>query len=85
MHVDQHLLPAPQVRKEIKLQQERRAVSQPLQQTRLTEDAAGPPSTAEGVPQQISGRILRRVLLFSGLPTLAGVLSLPLFYYLKVG
>ena len=42
------------------------------------------PDTSQAVPQQISERVLRRIILFSGLPTLAGLLSLPLFYYLKV-
>ena len=38
----------------------------------------------EAVPEEISNRILRRILVFAGLPTLLGMLSLPLFYYLKV-
>ena len=38
----------------------------------------------EEVPEEISNRILSRILVFAGLPTFLGMLSLPLFYYLKV-
>jgi hypothetical protein len=38
----------------------------------------------EEVPEEISARILRRIIIFSGIPTFTGFLSLPLFYYLKV-
>ena len=38
----------------------------------------------EEVPEEISNRILRRIIVFAGLPTFLGMLSLPLFYYLKV-
>ena len=38
----------------------------------------------EEVPEEISNRILRRILVFAGLPTFLGMLSLPLFYFLKV-
>ena len=41
-------------------------------------------SDAEAVPEVISQRVLRRVLVFAGLPTVVGVMSLPLFYYLRV-
>ena len=36
------------------------------------------------MPEEISNRILSRILVFAGLPTFLGMLSLPLFYYLKV-
>ena len=49
--------------------------------TFLTEDTA---DDTEEVPEEISNRILRRILIFAGLPTFSGILSLPLFYYLKV-
>ncbi|BDA48155.1 probable protein PAM68, chloroplastic at C-terminar half [Coccomyxa sp. Obi] len=41
-------------------------------------------SADEEVPEEISARVLRRILIFSGIPTFTGFLSLPLFYYLKV-
>lgn len=41
-------------------------------------------STSEEVPEEISERILRRILLFAGVPTFTGFVSLPLFWYLKV-
>ena len=40
-------------------------------------------SSDEEVPEEISARVLRRILIFSGIPTFTGFLSLPLFYYLK--
>lgn len=35
------------------------------------------------VPEQITDRMLQRMILFTGVPVLAGVLLLPGFYYLK--
>lgn len=52
-----------------------------LQPTFLSEDAS---ESEEEVPEEISNRILRRILVFAGIPTFSGILSLPLFYYLKV-
>lgn len=41
-------------------------------------------SEDEEVPEEISARILRRILFFAGVPTFTGFVSLPLFWYLKV-
>ena len=49
--------------------------------TFLSDDASDPD---EEVPEEISNRILSRILIFAGIPTFTGILSLPLFYYLKV-
>ena len=49
--------------------------------TFLSEDTSDP---SEEVPEEISNRILGRILVFAGIPTFTGILSLPLFYYLKV-
>ena len=51
------------------------------QPTFLSEDTSDP---SEEVPEEISNRILQRILVFAGIPTVSGILSLPLFYYLKV-
>lgn len=36
------------------------------------------------VPQQVTDRMLKRILLFSGLPVATGLLLFPFFYFLKV-
>ena len=73
-----------------KQQQQQQQVLQPSQSkpevpvstpTFLTEDTA---DDSEEVPEEISNRILGRILVFAGLPTFFGIMSLPLFYYLKV-
>ncbi|KAL6781478.1 PAM68 [Auxenochlorella protothecoides x Auxenochlorella symbiontica] len=51
--------------------------------------AATPPDEAEdtsrlAVPQEVTDRMLRRILTFAGLPVAVSILFLPLFYFLKV-
>ncbi|KAL6768584.1 PAM68 [Auxenochlorella protothecoides x Auxenochlorella symbiontica] len=48
-----------------------------------------PPDEAEdtsrlAVPQEVTDRMLRRILTFAGLPVAVSILFLPLFYFLKV-
>lgn len=42
------------------------------------------PGPRQEVPSAVNDRILKRILVFSGIPTVTGFLLLPLFYYLKV-
>jgi hypothetical protein len=37
------------------------------------------------MPQQVTDRMLKRILLFSGLPVFGGIMLFPFFYFLKVG
>eukprot|EP01023_Acetabularia_acetabulum_P022719 TRINITY_DN22307_c0_g1_i2.p3 TRINITY_DN22307_c0_g1~~TRINITY_DN22307_c0_g1_i2.p3 ORF type:complete len:124 (+),score=6.94 TRINITY_DN22307_c0_g1_i2:108-479(+) len=43
-----------------------------------------PQQSIQEVPQQINDRMLKRILIFSGLPVFLGFMLYPLFYYLKV-
>ncbi len=60
------------------------ASRQPLQVDAVWEEQPSASTSDEEVPEEISARILRRIIIFSGIPTFTGFLSLPLFYYLKV-
>lgn len=40
--------------------------------------------SAAAVPEAVTNRMLKRVILFSGTPVFGGLLLFPLFYYLKV-
>ncbi|EIE18568.1 hypothetical protein COCSUDRAFT_9085, partial [Coccomyxa subellipsoidea C-169] len=64
--------------------QQETASRQPLQVDAVWEEQPSASTSDEEVPEEISARILRRIIIFSGIPTFTGFLSLPLFYYLKV-
>ncbi|GAB4815535.1 hypothetical protein N2152v2_002581 [Parachlorella kessleri] len=40
-------------------------------------------STTAAMPQQVTDRMLKRILIFSGLPVAGGILLFPFFYFLK--
>ena len=60
-----------------------RAVEEASQPQAATPLAEQPVSTDDGA-MTVGDRILPRILLFSGVPVLLGLLLLPGFYYLKV-
>lgn len=66
------------------IQQETAPQQQPSLGTEWEDEPFTSTSSDEEVPEEISARVLRRILIFSGIPTFTGFLSLPLFYYLKV-
>ncbi|HSM84056.1 MAG TPA: PAM68 family protein [Nodosilinea sp.] len=46
--------------------------------------SAKPAKTATAIPEEVSSRMLRRMLFFSGIPTVTGVLTFFVSYYLVV-
>jgi hypothetical protein len=41
--------------------------------------------SAEAVPEAVTDRMLKRIVIFMGVPVFSGILLFPLFYWLKVG
>lgn len=83
-HGPEKSCPSVQAKKKA-VQQQETAVRQQLPVESDWEEQPGPSTSNAEVPEEISARILRRIIIFAGVPTFLGILSLPVFYYLKVG
>ena len=75
--------------------QARLASNPSSQQQQQGSSAAGPAAAADddddyggsstaAMPQQVTDRMLKRILICSGLPVATGILLFPFFYFLKV-
>ncbi len=69
--------------------EKRAQLQQEIEQQTATTSSSGRPSPSQApedavVPEVVTNRMLKRIVLFMGVPVFTGMLLLPGFYYLKV-
>ncbi|PZV13521.1 MAG: DUF3464 domain-containing protein [Leptolyngbya sp.] len=74
--------PSPEPKKASKLAQSKAKDTAPPKKTGAAKPSGGARQSATAIPEVVSNRMLRRLLVFSGIPTIAGVLTFLVSYYL---